>query len=255
MVERPLLYVLLFHAATPIVITLPVVFLKSMRAGREEGGIGKGDASLIGTVYGGVLFTASLGFSYLAGNGQVSKMVFPDESVFQATSLVSYMAVVVATMYALRRHRVNIRARFFTFQWKAVSRYLGVAVFLLLTLVLWAAYSRLSGLNSDGVGVSIGRQHSPRLAPLLIYGILGPIAEEIYYRGVALGVVSNYCGPFWATIAVSLYYSLSHFTVSLSVLPWHFLMGVIYTLIYLKYRSLFPGILVHAAKNIIALSP
>ena len=83
-------------------------------------------------------------------------------------------------------------------------------------------------------------------------GIVGPIAEEAFFRGFLLPAVAPYIGAFKAVVAISALFALSHLMVGV-LLP-AFVSGLILSWLYLKTGSIVPPIIAHAAQNLLVLA-
>lgn len=97
---------------------------------------------------------------------------------------------------------------------------------------------------------------SDHLAPLEIkyfVAVLGsvivsPIAEELVFRGYLLNLWIVRHGVWFAVITSSVIFGAFHLDTAVFAAP----MGAIFALVYLRYDSLWPGILLHAAYNLLA---
>ena len=83
-------------------------------------------------------------------------------------------------------------------------------------------------------------------------GIVGPIAEEAFFRGFLLPAVAPYMGALKAVVAISVLFALSH--LMLGVLVPAFVSGLLLSWLYLKTRSIVPPIIAHAAQNLLVLA-
>lgn len=81
-------------------------------------------------------------------------------------------------------------------------------------------------------------------------GILAPILEELLWRGVVLEKLSKYSTAF-AMVFSSLLFALLH--EGSAGLIYAFLGGMIFSLLYLRSRSVIPGIILHMANNLVAI--
>ena len=86
------------------------------------------------------------------------------------------------------------------------------------------------------------------LAALLGSVVVAPFAEELVFRGYLLNLWAVRHGVWFAVIVSSLVFGAFHLETAAFAAP----MGVIFALVYLRYDSLWPGILVHAAYNLLA---
>jgi len=84
---------------------------------------------------------------------------------------------------------------------------------------------------------------------LLLAGpvLLAPLAEELVFRGFLLNLWIARWGVWPAIIASSLFFGAMHWERTL----FAGVMGVGFALVYLKYDSLWPGIALHAAYNLL----
>ena len=83
-------------------------------------------------------------------------------------------------------------------------------------------------------------------------GIIGPIAEETFFRGFLLPAIAPYIGVFKAVVAISVLFALSHLMVG--VLIPAFVSGLLLSWLYVKTRSIVPPIIAHAAQNLLVLA-
>lgn len=83
-------------------------------------------------------------------------------------------------------------------------------------------------------------------------GIAAPVAEELFFRGFALPPLQRRLGR-WLGIAINAaLFALLHFTPT--VFPPLFIMGVFFCLLYEYTGSIWPGILLHAGINTLAVA-
>ena len=91
------------------------------------------------------------------------------------------------------------------------------------------------------------------LRTLITAGILGPVLEELLWRGVVFASLSRYSAVF-ASIYSSLLFAMLH--TGSSGLIYAFIGGMIFSFLYLKSGSLLPGIVLHLVNNLVStLSP
>ncbi len=86
------------------------------------------------------------------------------------------------------------------------------------------------------------------LAALLGSVIVAPIAEELVFRGYLLNLWIVRHGVWSSVISSSAVFGVFHLETAVFAAP----MGVVYALVYLRYQSLWPGIFIHAAYNLLA---
>lgn len=117
--------------------------------------------------------------------------------------------------------------------------YVGAAYALGLRFAVQEAMTRL---GSDGVGFPLA---------LAIVALVAPIVEEIFFRGFLYGGLRGRIGVVGAMLASSVFFTALHFTLEL-FLPI-FVLGLFLAWLYEYTGSLYPGILLHAANNALAL--
>ena len=82
---------------------------------------------------------------------------------------------------------------------------------------------------------------------LLSIVILGPVLEEVFYRGIVTRLLLRRYRP-WAAILVSgLIFAIIHLNPA-QFIP-AFTSGIFYAWLYYRMRSLWPGILLHVLNN------
>lgn len=82
--------------------------------------------------------------------------------------------------------------------------------------------------------------------------VVAPLVEEMLFRRIIFGLIGTHCGIWPALVATSALFALVH--DARVQFPALFLLGAVLQLLYLRYRSLWPSILLHAANNALAIS-
>ena len=90
-----------------------------------------------------------------------------------------------------------------------------------------------------------------RAVNIVIIGILGPLAEEVFFRGFLLAALVPVLGGLRATAVCSAIFALNHGVVAVMVPA--FGSGLLLSWLYLKTRSIWPTFMAHSAQNLIAL--
>ena len=85
------------------------------------------------------------------------------------------------------------------------------------------------------------------LWPLLAGGIFTPVAEEMLYRGMIYPAAARRAGVAAGVVISVIVFTVFHF--NLYWLGEIFFAGLVFTLLYIKTRSIIPGIIAHAAVN------
>jgi membrane protease YdiL (CAAX protease family) len=81
--------------------------------------------------------------------------------------------------------------------------------------------------------------------------VVAPVAEELMYRGFLMNLWIARWGIWGGVIASSIVFGLFHLQNAL----FASVMGFAFALVYLKYDSLWPGIAMHSAYNLLAFEP
>ena len=163
--------------------------------------------------------------------------------------------VVGAWLFSVMRYRVG---------WERLGlRKFDVAFGCLLSAAMFALSYAIRFVYAF-VAVLLGLQLSPQQVierldtsvtgfPLtfLAAAVLAPVAEEIFFRGFLYGGLRRRIGVIGAMIASTLFFTALHFSIDVFI-PLFFL-GLFLAWLYEKTGSLYPGILLHASNNALAL--
>lgn len=103
----------------------------------------------------------------------------------------------------------------------------------------------------EGVVRKVVNDGSPGQLWSLFIGVavLGPICEEVIFRGYFFNFFKHYSSAWFAVFASAAVFSLAHNTPIL--LPYFFAMGVILAVIYAKTRTIIPCMVVHILYNLL----
>lgn len=80
--------------------------------------------------------------------------------------------------------------------------------------------------------------------------IVAPISEELVYRGFVFQGLSNRFHPIWAALVSSILFGLVH--GQLNVFIDTFILGMVLCWLFVKTKSIWPPIILHAIKNGVA---
>ena len=131
------------------------------------------------------------------------------------------------------------------------------ALALVLSLVLTAVYAlSVSAAGADilvppPVPVELPEGGPFRLLLVLVLGILGPFAEEVFFRGFLLAALVPAMGVMKALLVTSAIFAIGHGVVAVMI-PL-FITGMLLSWLYLKTGSIWPGTAAHVAQNLLAL--
>lgn len=110
----------------------------------------------------------------------------------------------------------------------------------------WSCFLQLFNFETGLVDTSFNTS----FITVLYVGVLGPIMEEIVFRGFICGSIKKY-NRYTAIIVSSVLFSCIHLTLEQSFPA--LIGGIILAFLYLKYNSLIPGILLHMISNFLSL--
>lgn len=165
------------------------------------------------------------------------------------------LIVVGASLFSIVRYRVG---------WERLGlRQFDVAFGCLLSAALFALSYAIRFCYSL-VALLLGLQIQPQQVierldtsvagfPLTFFAvaILAPVAEEIFFRGFLYGGLRRRIGVIGAMIASTIFFTALHFSIDVFI-PLFFL-GLFLAWLYEKTGSLYPGIILHASNNAVAL--
>lgn len=87
---------------------------------------------------------------------------------------------------------------------------------------------------------------------VLLHDLLGPLLEEVVYRGLFLQLARRYMPAWIAIVLSSTVFAATHFMKGAAVTLLAFPMGCLFAWMTVRTRSLFPGFLCHAVFNYMA---
>ena len=197
--------------------------------------------------------TANVLIHITSGSGESDLLGLPPALLESA--ILSGLPVGVSWLYISRRHDRSFRK--LGFAWPATAFAFAIAigawVLAYIGAITWsllvADIEAISPPDNTTVIFEIAGG-SIALAWLLA-GLWGPVAEEIFFRGFLLGGLRSRLSAWPAILISSGVFALFHISPGLYVPT--FLMGVAVGWVYLKTRSIWPSIFVHALHNSLAL--
>jgi membrane protease YdiL (CAAX protease family) len=195
----------------------------------------------------------------LLGSDVVHALPMSDQLVVRGSVLLIYYGILFAFVWwlAARRHRplaqaVGLRPA----DWRTS----GPRVILYLIAVraagyVYAALLYFLQIHVPGQGSDLTKYFGGGLAGIamtvVIAGLLGPLVEEVVFRGVVFGALSDLL-PGWAAIVLSaLIFAALHFNMYLFVPA--FIVGVALALIYARSGSLWPAVVLHSLYNLTSI--
>ena len=119
-------------------------------------------------------------------------------------------------------------------------------------IALWLEtliFGEISSLDIRGEILSVGYDTTYGIVLMILsVGILAPIAEELFFRGLLFDFFKQKTGVAWAILISSLLFGMAHYD-SLAVVGSSFVMGLAMAYAVEKTRSLWIAIFMHVATN------
>jgi CAAX protease family protein len=194
---------------------------------------------------GGLVFLAFLGASESTGS-QNDNVLF-DPSL--AVGGIVFYAILIGASFAVAsgcRGRRRDALGFRRFRWRWV--WIALAVVTATTIVAVAVEPFLHGGEDQGLGAdSWEPEHATAfVANVVVLVLLGPFAEELFFRGLGIRVLVQY-GGLLAILATGVIFGLVHGI--LGALPPLVLFGIGLGWVRLRSASVWPSFIGHAAYN------
>jgi membrane protease YdiL (CAAX protease family) len=121
-------------------------------------------------------------------------------------------------------------------------------VLLMVIHALWPSFDPNQAQDNEFTGEA-GKAH-PSLA-LVALVLLPPVLEETIFRGFLFPAIAKRTGLIWGAVLSSIVFGLAHWQANVSI--YTFILGLILCLMYVKTKSIWPGIFLHMANNYLAL--
>jgi hypothetical protein len=156
----------------------------------------------------------------------------------------------------LRRYRVG---------WSAVGwRRVNVVRALAYLGLILVAFIVLSNIALDLVSVLVpsfnpnqaqqndfvGAAHTHQSLALVALVLLPPVLEETIFRGFLFPALAKKWGPVWGAVVSSAVFGIAHAQANISI--YTFVLGLMLCYMYLKLKSIFPGMALHMLNNYLA---
>jgi membrane protease YdiL (CAAX protease family) len=166
---------------------------------------------------------------------------------------------IMAVIYVFIYRKYHLSWQSFGFKQLPVFKTIAyVALAFLLTFVAWIIVAPLILVFLPFINLEesqeIFQPNMSQIAQILLifYAvIIGPLLEEIVFRGIILPAVSNRWNFVVGVILSTIIWSLLH--LQLNVIIFTSIFGIVLSYIYLKSQSLWPSFLTHVLKNLIAV--
>jgi membrane protease YdiL (CAAX protease family) len=120
--------------------------------------------------------------------------------------------------------------------------------YLALTIISWLDPSFDANQPQNNGFVSSHRTN-PLLA-LAAVVFIPPVLEETVFRGFVFPAFAKRWGVIWGAVASSVLFGLAHLQQNISV--YTFLLGLVLCFLYLRTKSIIPGVFLHMINNYLA---
>lgn len=104
--------------------------------------------------------------------------------------------------------------------------------------------------GSDSYQKVAENQYNVALAVgLILYGIVSPFVEEVIFRGFLYGRMRVYMPKIGAVLVSSLLFGIYHGNLVQGT--YGFVMGILFTLVYEKYKNFYLAVIMHSIANLV----
>ena len=135
--------------------------------------------------------------------------------------------------------------------WPAAGWALLALVAFLFFAILWATLvDQPEQTTAEDLGVD--ESDLALLGAGVMFVLVAPIAEELFFRGFFYGSLRSALPVVWAALINGLVFGLIHATTGISAVPALIVFGIVLCLLRERTGSLYPCIAVHAANNTLA---
>lgn len=175
-------------------------------------------------------------------------------------NLIFYIATAVAGLglvwLYLRRNNVGWQmVGWRKFSWRQALIYLIIiAVLFLIGIGLLLALVALlvPGFNADQSQTNefTGQTIAHPLVTLLALVVIPPIIEETVFRGFIFPAFAKKLGTIWGAVISSILFGFAHLQGNVSV--YTFVLGLLLCFMYVRLKSIFPGMALHMLNNYLA---
>jgi membrane protease YdiL (CAAX protease family) len=124
---------------------------------------------------------------------------------------------------------------------------LSIGVVLTLVALLVPGFNANQTQTNDFTGATSGSSHNLALIALVL---LPPVLEETIFRGFIFPAIAKRTGVIWGAILSSALFGLAHWQANISI--YTFVLGLLLCFMYVRLKSIVPGIFVHMLNNYLA---
>lgn len=192
-----------------------------------------------------------LAHSFLSGllsgdiNAQFVEVVLDALAGFGAIGF--YLRRYKVSWHAVGWRKFNIIKAFGILALIFIAFTLGVNLLLALVSVLVPAFNANQTQANDFTGTAAS---SHQLIALLAVVVIPAVIEETVFRGFIFPAISGRFGLIVGAIGSSVLFGLAHLQANITI--YTFLLGLLLCFMYVKLRSIFPGMALHMLNNYLA---
>lgn len=84
---------------------------------------------------------------------------------------------------------------------------------------------------------------------IILYGLVSPFVEEVIFRGFLYGRMRVYMKKVWAILISALLFGVYHGNLVQGI--YGFVMGILFTVVYEKYKNFYLAVIMHAIANLV----
>lgn len=210
--------------------------------------------STYGIGYGTVFII--MGINYLLRSSSLNPLVFSNDArSFILGYLPCIIGDIIAIITAILITKVKMRRDIFTenkaskkFIFLGVVSCLGIGMISNIIYLIYSTILKLIGITIPAPDFSFPVQRGFLILFLIYVCLLGPIMEEIIFRGFILRSMQKY-GNLTAIIVSSILFSMFHLNLVQFINP--VLVGMLLAFIAIKSESIFPSMIAHVFNNTI----
>lgn len=206
----------------------------------------------------GLIFASFFVLALLVG---VATSTIGEEGVIELTpwlfGIFEGLMVVFAWFFSIRKYHVSWQAlglRMPEARWSFALPWAVLFGSLLFAFIYETVVEALGieALEPPPVPAESLGEGATRALNVVVIGLWGPFAEEVFFRGFLLAAFVARLGAAWAVVASAAVFAIAHLEIG-SLIPI-FVVGLLFGWLYLRTRSLWPPIMAHMLQNIIALA-
>jgi membrane protease YdiL (CAAX protease family) len=119
-------------------------------------------------------------------------------------------------------------------------------VLLVVVSLLWPGFDANQAQNNEFIGAA-KTHHNLALVALVL---LPPVLEETIFRGFLFPAIARRTGLVWGAVISSVIFGLAHLQANIGV--YTFVLGLLLCFMYVRTRSILPGIFLHMLNNYLA---